>query len=277
MHTSAIRTMATGILLLACLFLISCSDSGAPKEGTPAYYWAAAKETFGTSDYVKTVEHLEKLTRTENEYTARARTWLLVMTSGMTRGYMDLAESFDAGAHASKANSTAFRRNTNVYRAAANRTALEFVQAYDQFAKGKDDPVPVALPFPTGGAASVPQLAKAAAGTMLAPGELEPAVKRAITRGVLLAACAAAGSPEDPAKTQELLKPGTLQVPRAAFVTAMAATLFEESKLYGPRQIDNPERVKIFCTRALDALKTVPETKQTKELSSKITKSLKTT
>jgi hypothetical protein len=35
--------------------------------------------------------------------------------------------------------------------------------------------------------------------------------------------------------------------------------------------------VKIFCTRALDALKTVPETKQTKELSSKITKSLKTT
>ena len=60
-------------------------------------------------------------------------------------------------------------------------------------------------------------------------------------------------------------------------MTAMAATLFEESKLYGQRQIDNPERVKIFCTRALDALKTVPETKQTKELSSKITKSLKTT
>jgi hypothetical protein len=277
MHTSAIRTMATGILVLACLFLISCSDSGAPKEGTPAYYWAAAKETFGTSDYVKTVEHLERLTATENEYTARARTWLLVMTSGITRGYMDLAESFDAGAHASKTNPTAFRRSTNAYRATANRTALAFVQAFDQFAKGKDDPVPVALPFPTGGAAPVPQLAKAAAGTMLLPGELEPAVKRAITRGVLLAACAAAGAPEDPAKTQELLKPGTLQVPRAAFVTAMATTLFEESKLYGPRQIDNPERVKIFCTRALDALKTVPETRQTKELSSKITKSLKTT
>jgi hypothetical protein len=259
------------------LFLISCSDSGAPKEGTPAYYWAAAKETFATSDYVKTVEHLEKLTANENEFTTRARPWLLVMTSGITRGYMDLAESFDAGAHANKTNPTAFRRSTNAYRAAANRTALAFVQVFDQFAKGKDDPVPVALPPPTGSAAPVAQLAKAMAGTMLLPGELEPAVKHAIERGVLLAACAAAGAPDDPAKTRELLKPGTLQVPRAAFMMGMATTLFEESKLYGPRQIDNPERVKIFCTRALDALKTVPETKQTKELSSKITKSLKTT
>jgi hypothetical protein len=276
MHT-AIRTMATGILLLACLFLISCSDNGAPKEGTPAYYWAAAKETFGASDYVKTVEHLEKLTTNENEFTTRARPWLLVMTSGITRGYMDLAESFDAGAHASKTNSTAFRRSTNAYRAAANRTALEFVQVFDQFAKSKDDPVPLALPSPTGGMTPAPQLARAAAGTMPLPGELEPAVKHSIKRGVLLATCAAAGAPEDPAKAKELLKPGTLQVPRAAFMTAMATMLFEESKLYGQRQIDNPERVKIFCTRALDALKTVPETKQTKELSSKITKSLKTT
>jgi hypothetical protein len=269
--------MATGVLLIACLFLISCSDSGAPKEGTPAYFWAAAQETFANSDYVKTVDHLERLTASENEYTARARPWLLVITSGTTRGYMDLADSFDAGAHASKANPTAFRRSTNAYRAEANRTALAFVQVFDQFAKGKDDPVPVALPFPTGGAAPVAQLTKVAVGTMLAPGELEPAVKNAIKRGVLLAACAAAGAPDDPARTQELLKPGTLQVPRAAFMTALANTLFEESKLYGPRQIGNPDRVKIFCTRALDALKTVPETKQTKELSSKITKSLKTT
>jgi hypothetical protein len=275
MHT-AIRTVATGTLIFTC-FLISCSDSGAPKEGTPAYFWAAAKETFAASDYVKTVEHLERLTANENEFTTRARPWLLIMTSGITRGNMDVAESFDAGARANKTNPTAFRRTTNAYRAEANRTALAFVQAFDQFAKTKDDQIPVALPFPTGGAAPVSQLSKAAAGTMLLPGELEPAAKHAIERGVLLSACAAAGAPDDPAKTQELLKPGTLQVPRAAFMTAMANTLFEESKLYGPRQIGNPERAKIFCTRALDALKSVPETKQTKELSSKITKSLKST
>jgi hypothetical protein len=110
---------------------------------------------------------------------------------------------------------------------------------------------------------------------ILSPAEIDTAEKRAIERGVLLAACDAAGAPDDPAKAQELLKPGTLQVPRAAFVMTMATTLFNQSKLYGARQIDDPEKVKILSNRALEALKTIPETKQTKELISKITKSLK--
>ena len=277
MRTSAIRAMATGIVLLACLVLISCSGSSGPQPGTPAFYWAAAQETFNAKDYVKTVEHLENITATDNEFTPRARPWLLVMTSGMARGYMDLADNFDAGGHANKDNPTEFRRRTNAYRGEANRLSLEFVEVFDKFQKGKDDPVPLAYPFPTGSAAPVMQLTKAATGAMLAQPEIDTAEKRAIERGVLLAACETAGAPDDPAKAQDLLKPGTLQVPRAAFVMTMASTLFNESKLYGARQISEPDKVKIFCNRALDALKTVPETKQTKELSSKIAKSLKAT
>jgi len=277
MRTSAIRAMATGIVLLACFILISCSGNSGPEPGTPAFYWAAAKETLGAKDYSKTVDHLENIVATDNEFTARARPWLLVMTSGMARGYMDLADSFDAGGRANKNNPTDFHRRTNTYRGEASRMSVEFVEVFDKFQKGKDDPVPLAYPFPTGGAAPVMQLAKAATGVILSPAEIETAEKRAIERGVLLAACEAAGAPEDPAKAQELLKPGTLQVPRAAFEMTMATTLFNESKLYGSRQIANPDKVKIFCTRALDALKTVPETKQTKELSSKIAKSLKAT
>jgi hypothetical protein len=277
MHTSAIRGMATGILLVSCFALNSCSGDNAPQQGTPAFYWAAAKETFAAKDYAKTIEHLENLTATDNEFTARGRPWLLVMVSGMARGYIDLAQSFDDGSRTNKSNPTEFRRHTNTYRGEANRMALELVEVFDKFQKGKDDPVPIALPFPTGSAAPVTQLTRAASGIALQPTEIESAEKRTLERGVLLAACQAAGAPEDPAKTQELLKAGTYQVPRAAFVTTMAGTLFEESKLYGSRQIANPDRVKIFCTRALDALKTVPETKQTKELVTKINKSLKTT
>ena len=57
----------------------------------------------------------------------------------------------------------------------------------------------------------------------------------------------------------------------------MAATLFDQAQLYGVQKLDDSGKLKIFCTRALDALKTVPETKQTKDLSTKITKSLKIT
>ncbi len=276
MHTSAMRAMATGILILfACLLLISCSGTSGPQEGTPAFYWAAALETFNAKDYVKTIHHLENATASDNEFTARARPWLLVMTSGMARGYTDLADSFDAGAMANKGNPTAFRRQTNTYRGEANRLALEFVEVFDKFQKGKDDPVPMAFPFPSGSAAPVAVLGKAGSGIMLAPAEIESAEKRAIERAVVLAVCSAAGAPDDPAKTRELLKSGTLQVPRAAFVTTMAGTLYNESQLYGIRKMDDPQKAKIFCNRALDALKTVPETTQTKDLSSKIAKSLK--
>src|SRR6266481_6182850 len=97
MHTTVIRVMATAILVLPCFVLISCSGDNAPQQGTPAFYWAAAKETFAAKDYVKTVQHLERLDAGDSEFTARARPWLLIMTSGMSRGYMDLADNFEAG------------------------------------------------------------------------------------------------------------------------------------------------------------------------------------
>jgi hypothetical protein len=190
---------------------------------------------------------------------------------------MDLAESFDAGAHANKENPAEFRRHTNTYRGEADRLAVECVEVFGKFQQGKDDPVPIAYPFPTGSAAQVAQLGRVAAGILVAPTEIETAEKRALERAVLLQASAMAGAPDDVAKAQDLLKAGTLTVPRAAFLTVMANTLFDESKLYGSRQADKPDRLKIFCNRALDALKTVPETKQTKDLGAKIAKSLKTT
>ena len=274
MRTSAIGLLATGTLLVSTLILTSCSGSG-PQEGSPAYYWDAAKETFAARDFGKTLQHLEKITATDNEYTARARPWLLVMTSGMARGYIYLADSFEAGARSNKTNPTDFRRRTNAYRGQANRLALEFVEVFDKFQKTKDDPVPLAMPFPTGSVGPVVQLTRASAGMTLTQNEIDPAERSAVERGVLLVACETAGSPEDPAKTQELLKSGTLQIPRAQFVTALAGTLYDVSSLYGPRGMDDPQKAKILCNRALDALKTVPETKRTKDLSAKIGKSLK--
>jgi len=188
---------------------------------------------------------------------------------------MDLGDNFEAGARANKANPTDFRRHTSTYRGEADRLAVEFAETLGKFQQGKDDPVPIAYPFPGGNAAPVMELTKAATGILMAPAEIEPAEKRAINRAILLQASAAAGAPDDVAKAQDILKPGTLTVPRAAFVTFMASTLFDESKLYGLQQLDKPDRVTIFCNRALDALKTVPETKETKDLSTKITKSMK--
>ena len=275
MSASAYPRAAILAAVSANLIFISCSGDSGPQPGTPAFFWSAARQTFASGDYVKTVDHLDKIVASENEFTARARPWLLVLTSGMARGYAELADRFEAGARANKADPAAFRRNMNTYRGQASRLALRFTDVFGNFQKSKDDTVPLAFSYPTGSANPPLILTKVASGISPTPVDVETAQKQNIERAVLLSACAAAGAPDDPAKTQEILKQPDAKVPRAVFVTAMASALYDQSQLYSRQKLDDPEKMKILCTRAQEALKGIPESKQTKELTGKIEKTLK--
>ncbi|HZT31993.1 MAG TPA: hypothetical protein VFA33_19045 [Bryobacteraceae bacterium] len=262
---------ALGTMVILC----SCSStSNAPQPGTPAFYWSAAKETWGLGDYAKAIDNLDKLS-SDSEYAGRAQPWLLIVTSGLSQGYTDLAESYESGARINKAEPLTFRRQANNYRNAASRLALHFAEVYQDFQKGKEDSVTLALPYPSGSPNPVVTLARVGNGILPPANEMEMAQKRSLERAVLLEACRAAGAPDDPAKTQELLKSGDAKVPRAVFVTAMARALYEASQMYTSRKLDDPEKLKIFCSRAQEALKTVPESKETKDLNSKIAAALK--
>ena len=153
------RRALVAILVLTAGLNSSCSTDNAPKPGTPAYSWAAAHETFAAADYAKTSEHLEKLVATDNEYTARARPWLLILISGMGRGYMDVADNLEYGVRAKKADPGGFRKYISNYRSAAGRHALHFAETFMRFQKAKDEPVALAFSFPNGSAALVPALA----------------------------------------------------------------------------------------------------------------------
>ena len=51
----------------------SCSSGPQPPQpGSPAFFWAAAKETYRAGDFLKTSENLQRILVTDNEYTARA-------------------------------------------------------------------------------------------------------------------------------------------------------------------------------------------------------------
>jgi hypothetical protein len=243
-------------LLSANLILFSCSSSSdAPQPGTPAFYWSAAKETYATGDYQKTIEDLGNILSSQNEYVARAQPWMLILTSGMAHGYMDLADAFEAGGH-------------------ANRLSLQFAETFGNF-QNKDDYVTLAFPFPTGSPSEVALLTRVSNGAMPLATDVETAQKRTIERAVLLATCRAAGAEGDPAKAQDLLKSGAAKVPRATFVQAMATALYEQSQLYGHNKMDDPDKMKIFCSRAQDALKLLPASKQTDDLNKKIEATLK--
>jgi hypothetical protein len=253
----------------------SCSSSAGPQPGTPAYFWSAAKETFAASDYVKTSEHLDKILASDNEYTARARPWRLILASGMARGYMDVADNLETGVRAKKADPGGFRKYISNSRSAAGRLSLQFAEMFMRFQKGKDDPVALAFSYPSGSAAPIQELTKASAGMPLQGAEIEGAQKRAVERAVLMETCRAAGAPDDTAKTLDMFKSGNPQVSRATFLTGMTDSLYQLAQLYDRRKMDDPEKLKVFSNLALTSLKDVPETKQTKELAEKIQKGMK--
>ena len=75
-----------------------------------------------------------------------------------------------------------------------------------------------------------------------------------LQRGVLLSVCAAAGSPDDAAATQEKMKSGEFQVPRETFILASVKSLQEQSELFTGTKLDQPNRLEMMSDEALKAL-----------------------
>jgi len=97
MSSKARRIFLAGAIVAAGVLQVSCSSESGPQPGTPAFYWSTAKESFAANDYAKTSQTLEKIVASENDYTARAQAWLLVIDAGLLRGYVDLADSLEMG------------------------------------------------------------------------------------------------------------------------------------------------------------------------------------
>ena len=69
---------------------------------------------------------------------------------------------------------------------------------------------------------------------------------------------------------------GPAEIEREKFLLGMVQTMVDEADLFGPKQLDEPMRLKMLCVEAQEALKQVPASKDTKVLDEKIQKLLKT-
>jgi hypothetical protein len=264
-------------ILLSALIATSCSSGPKPPAvGSPGYYWASAQETYAAGDFLKTAEHLQGVLKTDNEFTAKAYPFYLVLTAAMKRAYGDLADNFEYGLKANRANPTPFRRQMNEYRAIAGRLALQFGEAFEKFeATNKEALIPLAYNYPVGSAIPSSHLGKIAGGQLPQPAILEDVLRTHLQMHMLLSTTRAVGAPEDTAKTQDLFKKIPVDVPREIFIAEMANVLHDSAKLYVPAKLDDARRLEFFCTHAMEALKPLPETKETKTLMGQIQKTLK--
>jgi hypothetical protein len=264
--------------VLFSIVLVSCTTGPTPPApGTPAFYWGAAQETFLAGDYVKTSEHLERLTRSTSEYTGRAQVMRLVVSSGLMLGYKDLAEQYEYGARANKANPMPFRKRVTANRGLAGRYAMQVSEGYSEFRKGqKNAEVVLAFPFPARGAMAIaPQMPKVAQGLLVPDADLESAQVAMLQRGVVQAVCRAAGAPGDPPKAKELLKAPPFNVANDAFQFGMAQSLYDASILFSELKANLPQAQDQMLRQAAEAVALAPAGKAADELKKKIEEDLK--
>lgn len=260
---------SAAILAWACA---SCSSGPRPPEpGTPAFSWGAARETFHSGDFRKTKDTLIQLVGSDNEFAARARPLAAVLSAGLARGYYDMAESYEAGARANRANPTPFRKQVSTARSLAGAAMLEFAETMHGFLEKDTQPnVLLACEYPTGSMTEPPAMMRVAKGMPLQDSERDALETAMLQHGVAMTMSRMLGAPDDAAKTLELFKSGEPTVPRATFVFGAAKTMYDLSALWGPTRLDMPNRVQMLSQQALDALKTIPETKESKALVNRI-------
>jgi hypothetical protein len=209
---------------------------------------------------MKTADHLEHLLEDQNPYTARAIPWYLVLTSGMADGYIRLADQYAAGARSHKSAAAAFRKKTSAYRTMASQLALRFAQNSDKLQQVPLGTMPLGFAAPKGAPAEPALLSQIAAGVELTPGDAETAEVLTLQHSVLMAACRAAGAPNDLAKAEDVFARVRAGVPRATFGNAIAYMLESESALYGRDKLDEPEKLAVLRDRAQLALKEAART-----------------
>jgi hypothetical protein len=255
----------------------SCSSGPQPPQpGTPAFFWAAAQGTYRAGDFIKTSEHLQRILASENEFSARARAWDTVISAGLAQGYIDLADNYEAGARANRTNPTPFHKQVSALRSLATASAIQFTEdIHKVMAADKDPTILLAFAYPAGTAAQPAGLKRVAGGILVQESEQELLQAAMLQRGVLLSVCAAAGSPDDAAAAQEKLKSAEFRVPRDTFLMAAAKSLSEQSELFTGKKLDQPNRLKLLSLEAMEILKAIPPTKETKALTDKIQARLK--
>jgi len=272
------RALLAAPSAIAALLLLSCSSGpSAPQPGTPAFYWATAKTTWNSGDYVKALDNLAPVADTQNEFTARARPWRIVTAAGIARGYMDLADAYEKGAHATRQRSAPFLRQMNAYRSSASRASLQVVEAFRAFSSQANPTpaVPFDFPWPPAGNAADPQrLPQISGGALLSPDQTDAIEVAMIQRGVLLAVTAATGAGEDAVKAQAAIN-ANHGVPAEDFKVGVAQQMFQLAALYGATKMDMPNKRDLLYSEAIGVMKLYPKNKTAAGVTTKIQKEQK--
>ena len=239
-----------GLLAAIAMLLSSCSSSTvAPSDSALAVHWTAANENYVAGDFLKAIDHLDRLLEGNNSYAPRALPMSLAISSGVAAGYMDLADCYARGARASKSNkakAAAFLAKASEYRSLANHMVLRFAENSRKTDRLVGNPVQISFGPPKGTVAEPPLFAAISNGTLPARADEDEVLGQAVARGVQRAVCDILGAHDNLPKVASQLQRGAILLPRQAFVKSVAGLLDRESDLYSRTKLDDAAKLSML-------------------------------
>jgi hypothetical protein len=200
----------------------------------------------------------------------------IVVSSGMAKGAEDLSAAYETGLKMNRDNPTALRRRLTQLRAMASHSALDLAQQVQSLlAKDKSPQIALEFPFPPGSATEPQGLKRLEAGMIMPEADADGLQAAMLDRGVVQALSRLVGSADDPAKALQLFQAGAAQVARETFLLGTAKLLYDEGNIFTRNQLDQPLRLKAMYDQALAALGQVPESKDSKALTTTIQAAMK--
>jgi hypothetical protein len=132
----------------------------------------------------------------------------------------------------------------------ASPLVLRFAQNVEKLNTIPSGGIQLAFGLPNGAAAPPALLAQITSGIQPNSSDTEKALSLLIQRNVLLAVCRAAGAPNNPARTEEILGHASALIQRSVFESAVADILSVESALYARDKLDDPDKLEAVRRRA---------------------------
>ncbi len=269
--------LRVSFLALTVLFYSGCiGNKHASSVDAPDQRWKAALTTFAQGEIKKTDAHLEWLTQTDNQYLQQARSWRLVLLSGMTQGYAELLDRNRKAAAGKPPDPMQHQRDFEALKKVSSRLGFTLEQSYADFQKAHPEGE-VLLPFPipsyatTTLPAALEQVAAGAASTGPQAESMEAAV---LQWGITQAICQTAGTTGNLVQARQLYKTLPVRLPRAVFELGIATGMYRASSLFSPSHLGDQQRYASLLYQAKIAVSKAPSGPDTDALAATIQEAL---
>lgn len=240
-HSKSICWTA-GVAAAVCLLGVACTggDPG-PRQGTPPWFFEAAKDNFAILDYTKTVEQLKEAARAEGDLGMEAGVWRFVLTGGLALGYDEIADAFVKGAEVNDEMIDEFQPSINDYRRRTRVNAIQFAEGIGPIQKLVEgqETVTLNVPLPSGNNSVSPLLSSVAAGNAI-DAQLTAMVDQTLTRGIFSALSTLTGGREFSELTQES-EAGSIQASVTDLSFGVARLMLDVSVMFDKEGLNDPK------------------------------------